>query len=43
MAVKELFMRLARAALIFPKYDQVHYNAEGVLNIGKALAEKVCE
>jgi hypothetical protein len=27
----------------FPKYDQVHYNTDGVLNIGKALAGKVCE
>lgn len=27
----------------FPKYDGVHYNTDGVLNIGKALARKVCE
>ena len=27
----------------FPKYDQVHYNTDGVLNIGQALAGKVCE
>ncbi|MBK1879644.1 sialate O-acetylesterase [Pelagicoccus mobilis] len=25
----------------FPKYDQVHYNSEGVLNIGKSLAVHV--
>jgi len=24
----------------FPKYDAVHYNKDGVINIGKALAEK---
>lgn len=24
----------------FPKYDDVHYNKDGVINIGKALAEK---
>lgn len=27
----------------FSKYDQVHYSTDGVLNIGKALAGKVCE
>ena len=26
----------------FPKYDDVHYNGTGVINIGKALAREVC-
>jgi hypothetical protein len=27
----------------FPKHDYVHYNGEGLLNIGKVLAEKALE